>query len=153
MESVRAAVASDAATLAEFLVALEDELAPMRGGGIWRRRDARTTDSSSLRTLIEDPTVEVVVGEIDGTAVGFGIMVYEPLADGGALARVTELFVLEPARAVGLGEAVLADLVDRAQRHGCVGIDAPALPGHRAAKNFFEDQGFTARLLTMHREL
>ena len=41
-------------------VALEDELAPMRGGGIWRRRDARTTDGSSLRTLIEDPTVEVV---------------------------------------------------------------------------------------------
>ena len=42
MESVRPAVASDAATLAEFLVALEDELAPMRGRLRVRAIDALT---------------------------------------------------------------------------------------------------------------
>ena len=38
-------------------------------------------------------------------------------------------------------------------REGCVGIDAFALPGHRAAKNFFEEQGFTARAIVMHHVL
>ena len=152
MESVRAADANDATTIAEFLTALESELRPMRGGEVWARRDARSVDDA-VTTLIADPEVDVVVGEIDGTPVGVGVMVVERLADGGSLARVTELFVLEAARAVGLGEAILDDLVVRARDRGCSGIDAPALPGHRAAKNFFEDQGFTARLLTMHREL
>ena len=32
-------------------------------------------------------------------------------------------------------------------------MDATALPGHRAAKNFFEEQGFVARSLTMYRGL
>jgi hypothetical protein len=34
---------------------------------------------------------------------------------------------------------------------GCVGVDAPALPGSRSAKAFFEDNGFIARMLVMHR--
>jgi GNAT superfamily N-acetyltransferase len=154
VESVRAADANDAATVAEFLTALESELRPMRGGEVWARRDARSVDDAvAVTTLIADPEVDVVVGEIDGTPVGVGVMVVERLADGGNLARVSELFVLEAARSVGLGEAILGYLVTRARARGCSGIDAPALPGHRAAKNFFEDQGFTARLLTMHQEL
>ena len=54
---------------------------------------------------------------------------------------------------MGVGEALVADLVEVATARGCLGIDAPALPGHRQTKNFFEGQGFTARLLTMHRPL
>ena len=34
-----------------------------------------------------------------------------------------------------------------------MGIDATALPGNRATKNFFEAHGFTARLLVMHHAL
>jgi hypothetical protein len=36
---------------------------------------------------------------------------------------------------------------------GCAGVDAPALPGNRPAKAFFEDNGFVARLLVMHQPL
>lgn len=36
---------------------------------------------------------------------------------------------------------------------GCTGVDALALPGARATKNFFEENGFTARLLVVHRRL
>ena len=35
---------------------------------------------------------------------------------------------------------------------GASAVDAFALPGHRAAKNFFETAGFTARALVMHHE-
>ena len=38
-------------------------------------------------------------------------------------------------------------------REGCVGVDSFALPGHRAAKNFFEESGFTARAIVMHHAL
>jgi len=34
---------------------------------------------------------------------------------------------------------------------GCAGVDGVALPGDRAAKQFFESAGLKARLLTMHR--
>jgi hypothetical protein len=37
-----------------------------------------------------------------------------------------------------------------ASERGCQGVDATALPGDRATKNFFEGSGFTARLLVMH---
>jgi hypothetical protein len=36
---------------------------------------------------------------------------------------------------------------------GCLGVDSTALPGARETKNFFEESGFTARLLVMHRRL
>ena len=36
---------------------------------------------------------------------------------------------------------------------GCVGVEATALPGERATKNFFEEHGLKARLLTVYRSL
>ncbi len=45
---------------------------------------------------------------------------------------------------MSVGEGLLEQLVAWCREQGCVGIDAFALPGHRAAKNFFETAGFTA---------
>lgn len=154
METVRAATADDVGVVTELLAALAEELGPMRGGAVWRRRDARAEPlAAAVQRMVSDPATEVLIGELDGSAVGVGVMTVETLTDGGSLARITELYVLEAAREVGLGEVLLDGLVAIATARGCIGVDAPALPGHRAAKNFFEDQGFTARLLTMHREL
>jgi GNAT superfamily N-acetyltransferase len=69
------------------------------------------------------------------------------------LGVVTDLFVELAAREVGVGEALADSIVDHCRTAGCVGVDATALPGHRAAKNFFEAHGFTARALTMHHRL
>jgi ribosomal protein S18 acetylase RimI-like enzyme len=154
MESVRDATVADLGTLVEFAGELSAELGPLRGGALWTRRDARPEPlREAFTALLDDPDAVVLVGCIDGTPVGFAVMVLESLRDGGSLARITELHVLADARGIGVGEAVVAELLARASARGCVGVDAPALPGHRAAKNFFEGQGFTARLLTMHRPL
>src|ERR1700738_2628608 len=67
------------------------------------------------------------------------------------LAVITDLFGEEGARSVGVGEAMITELVTFASRAGCIGVDALALPGARAAKNFFEESGFTARIIVMHR--
>lgn len=154
MESVRSATTDDLDVLVEFATTLVDELGPMRGGALWVRRDARTGPlRDAFMDLLDDPDAVVRIGCLDDAPVGFAVMVVEDLGDGGRLARITELLVLDGARGVGVGEALLGDLVTEAAARGCVGVDALALPGHRSTKNFFEGQGFTARLLTMHRPL
>ncbi len=77
----------------------------------------------------------------------------DELPDGEPLARVTDLFVLEPARGVGVGEALLRAMLDRAADEGCRGIDARALPGDRTTKNFFESFGLVARSIEVYRDL
>ena len=154
MEAVRAATPDDLPAIAALVEALRAELTPMRGGRIWAVREARSGSPADVYgALLADPSACVAVGTIDDVVVGFGVATVEPLADGRRLGVVSELFVDEEARAVGVGEAMLEALVAFCGREGCVGVDAFALPGHRAAKNFFEESGFTARAIVMHHVL
>jgi GNAT superfamily N-acetyltransferase len=131
---------------------LHAELAPMRGGQIWAAQEAREEPlEARFLAELEDPDTCVLVGLIEDVIVGYGVIGVETLRDGSRLARITDLFVEEPARAVGVGEALSDGLLAWAQERASVGVDVLALPGHRAAKNFFEEQGFTARALIMHR--
>lgn len=154
MEAVRRATPDDLPAIADLVDALRAELQPMRGGGIWTVREARSGEPQAIYGhLLDDPAACVVVGTIDDVVIGFGVATVEALSDGRRLGVVSELFVDEEARAVGVGEAMLEALVSFCRREGCVGIDAFALPGHRAAKNFFEESGFTARAIVMHHSL
>jgi GNAT superfamily N-acetyltransferase len=153
-EAVRAATPEDLPAIVALAEALRGELTPMRGGRLWAVREARPGPADvAYGALLVDPEVCVVVGTLDGVVVGFGVATVETLADCGTLGVVTELFVDPEARAVGVGEIMLEALVAFCTREGCVGIDAFALPGHRAAKNFFEESGFTARAIVMHHVL
>ncbi len=126
----------------------------MRGGRIWSVREARSGPPADVYgALLTDPSACVVVGTLDDVVIGFGVVSVETLSDGGRLGVVSELFVDAEARAVGVGEAMLETMVGFCTRESCVGVDAFALPGHRAAKNFFEESGFTARAIVMHHAL
>jgi GNAT superfamily N-acetyltransferase len=130
------------------------ELTAMRGGMLWVERDAWPEPLDlAYRSLLDRAGALVVVGTIDDVTIGFGAVVVEVLRSGRALGVITDLFVEEDARSVGIGDAMTTDLVAFCVAHGCVGIDARALPGHRATKNFFEAHGFTARALVMHHPL
>ena len=154
MEAVRAATPEDLPAIVDLAGALRTELTPMRGGRIWAVREARRgPPADAYGALLDAPGTCVVVGTIDDVIIGFGVASVEALADGRRLGVVTELFVDAEARAVGVGEGMLEALVAFCVQEGCVGVDAWALPGHRAAKNFFEGHGFTARSLVMHRAL
>ena len=154
MEAVRAATPEDLPAIVALAGSLVAELTPMRGGRIWAVREARTGPADeAYGRLLMDPSACVVVGTLDDVVVGFGVATVEPLTDGGKLGVLSELFVDEEARAVGVGETMLESLVAFCRREGCVGVDAFALPGHRAAKNFFEESGFTARAIVMHHVL
>lgn len=154
MEASRPAVDDDVPRLAELARAAIAELAPMRGGAVWRAREARQEPIEvGLAAVVADCEAHVVVGTIDGVAVGYGVVRIEHLSDGSRLGVVDDIFVEDGARGVGLGEAMMADLVAWSVERGCFGMDAMALPGARATKNFFEESGFTARQLVMHHSL
>lgn len=125
-----------------------------RGGELWARTTSRAVDAdASLRTDVADDDVHVVLGTIDDAGVGYGVAHLQLLTDGSRLAVVTDLYVDPEARGVGVGEAVMDELIAWATEKGCFGIDSHALPGDRHTKNFFESFGLVARSLTVHREL
>lgn len=150
-EGCRLARPTDVPRIAELNRAVVDELAPMRGGAVWKAREARPEPvEEGLVELLDDPDARVVVATIDETVVGYAVVHLEHLADGNILGVIDDIFVEEGARQVGLGELMIDDLMTWCEERKCVGMDAMALPGHRATKNFFEESGFTARQLVMH---
>ena len=154
MEGVRPATEDDLARLAELARAAITELTPMKGGAVWAAREARVEPvEDSLKASLADEGTRMVVGTIDDFPVGYAAVRVEVLNDASRLGVVDDIFVEEGARQVGVGEAMMADLVAWCEEQGCTGMDAMALPGHRSAKNFFEESGFTARKLVMHHRL
>ncbi|MAJ89596.1 MAG: hypothetical protein CL416_08445 [Acidimicrobiaceae bacterium] len=130
------------------------ELARRRGGAVWSQTDARVGPlDAGLRRELEEPDALVIVGTIDTTVVGYAACHVEPLHDGQAIARVTDLYVLPDARKVGVGEAMMAAVEEWARKRALVGLDAVALPGDRDTKNFFETFGLVARAIQVHRSL
>ncbi len=154
MEAARGATPDDLDTVVALARRLRAEVSTQRGGDLWAQREARPeplpTDYESL--LSRDDAL-LVVGTYEDVVIGFGAAEIALLADGRRLGVVTDLYVEPDVRGTGVGESILAMLTGFCDGAGCVGVDALALPGHRATKNFFERAGFTARLLVMHRTL
>jgi ribosomal protein S18 acetylase RimI-like enzyme len=144
-EAARPATADDAAAIAALFDTATAELRAERGGELWARRAGR--DQGFLAP--EDGAV--LAGTIDGTVVGYAVVRYEELVDGGLLAVLDDIYVDVEARGVGVGEALLDLAIAVARERGCVGIDSVALPGMRATKNFFEAAGMVARAIVVHR--
>ena len=154
MEECRAARVDDVTRMAQLARMAIDELAPTRGGAVWKAREARSEPiEAGLERQLEEPDCRVVVGTIDGTVVGYAVTRIEHLGDGTHLGVVDDIFVETGARGVGVGESMIDDVIAWCREAGCIGIDAMALPGHRETKNFFEEAGFTARKLVMHHRM
>lgn len=124
-----------------------------RGAELMLLRESQPAEATQIAEWLHAGDVAVLVGLLDDVPVGAAVAHVEVLTGGTLLAVVTMLWVEEDARAVGVGEAILAALVDWARTAGCQSIDAYALPGERITKNFFEAAGFKARLLTVSHRL
>lgn len=154
MEAVRPATLDDLGRLVELYRMAQDELAPTRGGELLFLREARRDPlEASFKPALDDPDRGMWVGTIDGFVVGYAAVRIEELPSGYRLGVIEDLFVESEARSVGVGEAMAGAVLDWFANERCGGADAMALPGNRATKNFFEETGFTARLLVMHKSL
>ena len=108
----------------------------------------------SITSLLRDDLATTIVGEIDGTTVGFLVAIEEPLLEprsARVIGVVRLVFTDYEARGVGVGAAMLDGVMERLAGRGIDLFDARVSPGHRLAKNFFESNGFKARSITMHR--
>lgn len=164
MVGVRAAQGGDLARMAELCQEGRAALLGARGGPEFlRSRAGEGAEPGGLGGVdLDDLDQRVVLGLIDEVPVGLGVGRIVRWGtclgeeDGGSVEEVgviEDLFVEAEARSVGLGELLLSNLLVWFEGRGVTHIDASALPGDRATKNFFEAAGFKARLLVMHRQL
>lgn len=152
--AARPAEAADLDVLEELYAESVAAVVPQRGGPLdllLAGRDEPIRNSFDI-DLVRSETL-VTLGTIDDEPVGYGVVRVETLPDDSRLARVTDLFVLEPARGVGVGEALLRAMIDFGIARECQGVDARALPGDRVTKNFFESFGLVARSIAVYRAL
>jgi len=155
VETARSATEADVPRLAELCrMALAELGARERGGAVFVAREARAepVDAGLARDIV-DPDTVVLAGLLDDAVMGYATGRIEALRDGRCLGVIGDLFVEADARAVGVGEAMMEQLLTWFRQRGCAGVDSTALPGARETKNFFEESGFTARLLIMHHRL
>lgn len=152
MEHARQATAGDLTALAGLWDVAVGDLDGQRGGRLLAGSLSRDGAAVHLESALADPDRLVVVGLIDEVPVGVGSVACDRSRS--EVVGYLELLYVEPrARQVGVAEAMVDAVLPWCRDKGCVGVDAPALPGNRPAKAFFEEHGFLARLLVMHRPL
>lgn len=109
----------------------------------------------SFREILDDLRSVLVVGQIDEVPLGFTWARSEPMLRraGDERVGVVRLIFVDPeARGVGVGESMIASVLQSLRASGHRRFDARVSPGHRSAKNFFEQNGFAARLIIMHHD-
>ncbi|MCU1487564.1 MAG: acetyltransferase family protein [Actinomycetia bacterium] len=154
IEAARPATEADVPRLAELAAEAVAEQAGERGGAVWAQREARAVPAeASLREDLADGSRLVLAGTIDDVVIGYAVVRTEPLRDGTLLGVLTDVYVEPEARAVGVGEVLVDEVLRWCTERGCIGVDGLALPGNRSTKNFFETFGFTARAIVVHRRL
>jgi GNAT superfamily N-acetyltransferase len=148
----RPAIEDDIPELLRMYRILEAEQADLRP--LWPIADGLDAPlAESFASVIRDEDSLVVIGEIDQVPLGFCWGRSEPLlaqAGGSRVAVIRIIFTEPEARGVGVGEVMILPVLDEMRRRGHHLFDARVSPGHRHAKNFFESNGFSARLIIMH---
>ncbi|MDQ2725298.1 MAG: GNAT family N-acetyltransferase [Actinomycetota bacterium] len=156
MEAARRAAEADLPALADLWRSAAVAATPARGGAalLAELRISEPLDDM-LRSGLDAADHVVVAGCIDEVVVGIATARFHrpPSAPHRPIGVVEMLFVEPEARGVGVGEAMMDVVIRWGEDVGCHGIDAPALPGARDAKAFFETMGLVTRALIMHRPI
>jgi GNAT superfamily N-acetyltransferase len=173
-ESVRPAGPDDLARCAELVSAARREVTRSRGGDLLAVLGAghaaitgapmpgsptsgHGLDPGALvdSWASEGPSRVLLVGTFAATTVGLatGHIAGESPTGEHRLGRVDCCYVEPDARQVGVGTALVEELLSWFATRGCTDLDALALPGDRHTKQLYETAGFKARLLILHRRL
>ncbi len=156
LATARPATPDDLARLVTLYRALEAEMLSL--SPMWRMTSGLAEPvESSMAALLDASrsTDQILIGAYAGYPFGFmwgrieGML---PQADGERLGAIRLVFVEQDARAVGVGETMRDGMLEWFRSQGLRRFDAHVLPGHRLAKNFFEQGGFSARHIVMHHD-
>lgn len=142
---VREARAADIDTMVDLLAelfALEAEFAP--DPAVQRRALVALLGAPQIGTLF--------VAEVAGATVGMVSLLYTlSTALGGRVAWLEDMVVARPARARGVGDALIAHAVACAQRHGCARVSLLTDADNVNAQRFYGRAGFTRSPMVLMR--
>jgi GNAT superfamily N-acetyltransferase len=147
----RLATPADQETLRRLRAQAFADLGPARGGFMYLERHA--AQLPELQAEWTNAARRVWLGGLNNVELGYLIATAAPIASGAKVGVIDGIYVERDVRACGIGERLLSLAIDWFRAQGCVGVEATALPGERATKNFFEEHGLKARLLTVYRSL
>jgi GNAT superfamily N-acetyltransferase len=153
-EEVRPATTDDGELLEGLYRAGASEIMTFKAQ--WADLDARPEPiARSFQDELDREDTAAFIGMIDGAPVGYAVVrLAKRLPQAGGLhAKVTDMYVDPGAREVGIGEELINAVLAWARERGAKSAEVRVVPGHRAAKNFCEENGLTARLIVMHRDL
>jgi ribosomal protein S18 acetylase RimI-like enzyme len=111
--------------------------------------------AEAISSALDDADTVLLIGSFDGVPFGFLLARAEPLLVQGGDERIGAIrfvYVAPEAREVGIGESMRELALEIMRQRGISRFDAHVLPGHRLAKNFFEQGGFSARHIVMHHD-
>ena len=155
MEGVRPATAGDLDRCTELVAAARQEAVPARGGALLQAHGADAAmpavgeePGTTVRRWAADARTLLLAGLFDEAVVGVAAGTAH-----GVIGVIDCCYVEPAARRVGIGSALVEELVSWFAGRQCTGIDARALPGDRSTKQLLEGAGFSARLLVLHRRL
>ncbi len=151
-----AASAADLAVLSGMLQACTAELREERGGELWSLTEGYAELSGLEQLLAARVDAEdqlTVLAAFDGIDAGCALAELRTLRDGRQLCHVTDIFVTEGFRSIGVGEVLIDHVLTWAQDRSAISVEVTALPGARETKNFFESHGFKARSLLLSKSL
>ena len=138
---VREFTAADEVALDELAALARESIREARGGARW-------IETHPIPNW-NDPDVVVLVADLDGVVIGY----LAARMGSDQVMQVDEVFVLEQAREVGFGDALVEEIQRLARQRGAKRLEAEALPGDRDTKNLWERAGITARLITVSVDL
>lgn len=157
VEAVRTAAVGDVPRLSELVGELADAIGSQRGGPHLVDPEGSGAGGRGVQawvaSMVGNERAVVLVGTLDEVVVGLGVGHVDGPPGTPGHGVLDACFVEPGARGVGVGRLLLDAVVEWMAAHGARGMDGTALPGDRAAKNFYESAGFKARLLTMHRAI
>jgi GNAT superfamily N-acetyltransferase len=138
---VREFTAADEVALDELAALARESIREARGGSRWIETHPMPNWN--------DFGVVALVADLDEVVVGYLVA----RIGGDQVMTVDEVFVLDQAREVGFGDALVAEIQRIARERGARRLEAEALPGDRDTKNLWERAGITARLITVSVDL
>ncbi len=144
---MRLATADDIEALDWLQSLARDGLTDARGGALLLGESPAIVDWSAE---LDDDNVIVLVGTLLDVVLSFMVMELRAEIDRGC---ITNAFVEEGARELGLGDTMVEHAKRAVRAAGLTGIEAVALPGDRNTKNLYERAGMTARKITVYKAL
>jgi GNAT superfamily N-acetyltransferase len=152
--TARPATIADLDELTRMYRLLEAEQAALRP--LWPLADGLDEPIvESFAEILGDVDSVLLIGTLDDVPLGFLWARPEDLlaqANGEQVGVIRLIFTEFEARGVGIGDAMISSVLDQLRGRGLRYFDARVSPGHRHAKNFFEANGFKARLIFMHHD-